>query len=156
MYPRILASQFILNDFVQKRIFNLPCAIFHRLKNFSLRLIHLLIQLPLKQRRTNRQKNQILLAGIRNALGRVGGDAQQVARAHCANDFTRNFYVALAGEDEENLFRAADDMQHGGDARLHPRAGDGKAGAIGGVEQFSDVAALLKEEFRGLIKGYYG
>jgi len=73
-------------------------------------LNHLLVPLPLKPRRTNRQKNQILLSGIRDALERVGGDAQQVARTHRANDFTGYFYITLAGEDEVNLYRAADKM----------------------------------------------
>jgi hypothetical protein len=55
--------------------------------------------------RTNRQKNQIFPAGIRDALGRVGGDAQQVARTHGANDVTGNFYFALAGEGVSQVFR---------------------------------------------------
>ena len=47
---------------------------------------------------------------MRNALGRVGGDVQQVSRTHRANDFTGYFYITLAGEDEVNLYRAADKM----------------------------------------------
>ena len=119
------------------------------------KLFHLLIPPRLKPRHTNRQKNQILLASMRNALGRIGGDARQIPRMHGTNDFTGNFYFALAGEDEENLIRAADEMQHGGDAGLHPRACDGHTRTIGSIDQFSDGAALLKVEFSGLIRSDY-
>ena len=63
-------------------------------------ILHLLVP-----RRKNRQKHQIFPAGIRDALGRVGGDAQQVARTRGANDVTGNFYFALAGEGVSPVFR---------------------------------------------------
>jgi hypothetical protein len=135
---------------------HLLCVIFLGLKNFSLRLIHLIIPLYLKLRRTNRQKNQIFLSGIRHALGRTGGDALQVTRVHRANDFTVDFYFALAGEDVVNFIRAADKVQYRGDVWLNTRSGDGHTRTISGIEQFCDVAALLKVVFRCLIRNDYG
>ena len=41
-------------------------------------------------------------------------------------------------------------MQHGGDARLYAGAGNGHARAIGAIEQFGDMAALLEVELRRL------
>ena len=62
------------------------------------------------------------------------------------------FKFALTREYVVNFIRATNKMQHGGDARRHPRAGYGQAGTIGGVEQLGDVAALLEVVLRRLIR----
>ena len=104
-----------------------------------------------KTRRANGQENQIFVAGIGDALGGVGGDAEYIAGLHGADGLAADFYFALTGKEVIDLVGATNGMEDGRDARFYAGTGDGQTGTVRGVEQFGDVTAFLEVVFRGLV-----